>query len=185
LSFLSVFLFFQKGLFMAKQKARQKNPSVFWRIMISLVGAALILIAAVQLLLYVFGATAPADISVRRVGGANDGAPVGQRYEWSVDYTFTDDAGNTRSGHTTRRGSDMSPGVTDDTAYYFPFAPFISALESDAAPGWHQLIFTVLGLFLLIVMNRGRKTKPRVRQTDVQPQDVTDYDDSIEDRFHN
>jgi anti-sigma-K factor RskA len=37
---------------MAKSKAQKKKSSVFWRVAISAVGAALILIAVFQLLLY-------------------------------------------------------------------------------------------------------------------------------------
>ncbi len=169
---------------MAKTKAQKKKANVFWRIAISAVGAAMILIAVFQLFLFFFGATAAADISTRRVGGSNDGAPVSQRYEWSVDYTFKDTGGKTHSGHTTRRGSDTSSGVTDDLVYYFPFAPFISALESDADPGLHQLIYVVLGAFLLIVMNNKKKTHSKPVKRTVRPEDLTDYDDSVEDQYH-
>jgi hypothetical protein len=77
----------------------------------------------------------------------------------------------------------LSSGVTDDTAYYFPFAPFISALESDATPGLHQLIYIVLGVFLLVVMNKRKKPRSKHKKT-VLPKDLTDYDDSVEDQYH-
>jgi hypothetical protein len=165
-------------------KVKKNDSGVFWRIVISLVGAALILIAASQLLLYFLGETAEAAITTDRRGGANDGAPVNQRYEWSVDYTFLEPNGNPHSGHTTRRGSDMSAGVTDHTVYYFPFAPFISALESDASPGLSQLIYAVLGIFLLIVMNKKKNTKIKAAKKVVHSADLTDYDDSVEDQLH-
>lgn len=165
-------------------KVHKKKSNVFWRVAISLVGAALILLAVSRLLLFFFGETAGASITTDRRGGANDGAAVNQRYEWSVDYTFVDQDGNTHSGHTTRRGSDMSARVTDKIVYYFTFAPFISALESDASPGLSHLIFVVLGVFLLVVMNKKKKTKaPLVKKT-IHPKDLTDYDDSVEEQYH-
>jgi hypothetical protein len=169
---------------MVRNKKNQKESNLFWRIAISLVGAALILLAVSRLLLFFYGETAPARITTDRRGGANDGASVNQRYEWSVDYTFKDQSGGTHSGHTTRRGSDLSSGVTDDTVYYFTVAPFISALESDADPGLGQLILAVLGVFLLVVMNRKRKKRVRPLKKDVRPEHLTDYDDSVEDQYH-
>lgn len=155
---------------MSRKKNIQKMKSnLFWRVAISLVGAALVLIAVFQLMLFFLGETAAADISVRRVGGANDNALVSQRYEWSVDYTFKDQDGRIHSGHTTRRGSDTSAGVADDTVYYFPFAPFVNALERDAGPGLHQLVFVVLGVFLLIVMNKKKgKALPQNDKHNIQ-----------------
>ena len=58
---------------MAKKKKRSDKSKRLWRIFITAVGAALVLIAAVQLALYFFGASAPADVTVRRQGGADDG----------------------------------------------------------------------------------------------------------------
>ena len=140
-----------------KQSAFSK---ILWRIVISAVGIALILIAVFNLLLFFFGDTAVANISIRRVGRVDSGRPVSQRYEWSLDYTFKDTNGATRSGHTTRRGNDLSV-KTDSKVYYFPFAPFINALESDAEPNLIQPLFIVTGIFLLFIMNRKRKTARR------------------------
>ncbi len=125
---------------------------VFWRIVISAVGMVLILIAVFNLLLFFFGNTAVANVSIRRVGGVDSGRPVSQRYEWTLDYTFRDENSIIGSGHTTRRGSDLTV-KTDSKVYYFPFAPFINALESDAEPNLIQPLFIITGIFLIIFMN--------------------------------
>lgn len=140
---------------------KQSNLSkIFWRIVISAIGIALIVIAVINLLLFFFGDTAVANVSTRRVGGIDSGRLVSQRYEWSLDYTFKDENGITRSGHTTRRGNDISV-KSDSKVFYFPFAPFVSALESDVEPNLIQLLFIVTGIFLIFIMNRKRKTLRR------------------------
>lgn len=149
-------------------KRQSAFSRIFWRIAISAVGVALIVIAVSNLLLFFFGETSSVSVSTRRVGGASSGRPAEQRYEWSVDYTFTDRNGTAQSGHTTRRGSDLSV-QTDSTAYYFPFAPFINALESEVEPNLAQPLFVVLGIFLLYVMNHKTKVKKRARKTPETP----------------
>ena len=165
-----------------QMKNKCKPSKLFWRIVISAVGAALILIAVSNLALYFFGETASISVTTRRIGGANDQYELNQRYEWSLDYTFYDKNSVSHSGHTTRRGSDLPP-KTDSRAYYFPFAPFINALESEAQPNIGQLLFIVIGIFLLLVMNRKRnkaRPVPIVQNAD----DLKDYDDSVEELFH-
>jgi len=115
----------------SKKKEQSKISRAFWRIAISGVGVALILMAVSNLSLYFFGERTYAKVSARRVGGADDNYAATQRYEWSLDYTFKDRGGKTHNGHTTRRGSDM--GVkAESTVYYFPFAPFVNSLKSEA-----------------------------------------------------
>ncbi|MFZ7104551.1 MAG: hypothetical protein ACOWWO_18105 [Peptococcaceae bacterium] len=166
---------------MSKNQNKKRENSLFWRIAITLVGVALIWIAVSNLALYVFGETAAADVATRRVGGAGDGRPVNQRYEWSIDYTFRDKNGEEHSGHTTRRGSDISVKA-DSRVYYFPGAPFISTLESEARPNIGQPLFVVLGGFLIAVMNRRKKKRPAPAARTAQ--ELTDYDDSVEEQFH-
>lgn len=174
---------------MKKKKEQSKISKTFWRIAISAVGIALILIAAGNLLLFIFGNTASANVSIRRFGGADDGKPVSQRYEWSMDYTFADKDGNMHSGHTTRRGSDISV-KTDSRVYYFSFAPFISTLESEAEPNIGQPLFIGIGIFLLFIMNKKKKkavSKFKAVKTSNCEKDVlelNDYDDSVEEIFH-
>jgi hypothetical protein len=142
---------------MVRKNEQSKVSKIFWRIVISAVGIALILIAVGSLLLFFFGESAVANVNTRRYGGADDNRSVNQRYEWSLDYTFEDKEGNRHSGHTTRRGSDMSVNV-DRRVYYFTFAPFISALESEAEPNIGQPLYIAIGIFLLVVLN-GKKSK--------------------------
>lgn len=133
----------------------QRNQSPFWRIVISLVGLALIIIAVLQLALFLFGETAEAQVNVRRYGGADNGRPPNRRYNWSLDYTFHDRNGDIHNGTTTRQGSDMSVD-TDSLVYYFPSAPFVSALESDARPNLLQPVYIIIGAFLIFAMNKKR-----------------------------
>ncbi|HOD01716.1 MAG: hypothetical protein BWY46_01140 [Firmicutes bacterium ADurb.Bin300] len=126
---------------------------MFWRISITALGLALILISLVEVLLYFFGETAVADVSVRRVGGANGGRIVSQRYEWSIDYSFSDKTGVSHSGHSTRRGNDISV-KTENRVYYFPFAPYLNALKGEAKPNLSQPLYVLIGALLIYVMNK-------------------------------
>jgi hypothetical protein len=171
---------------MVKAKKQKKQSSLFWRIVITAVGVMLILLAVLRLLLFFFGTSTVADINVRRQGGANGGAP-GQRYEWAVSYTFTDQNGTERSGYAVYRGSDYSVNV-GSRVYYFSFASFLHALENDAEPGLSQPVMVALGVLLVFVMNKRKKTSKK-KSTPVRkplPSALPDdYDDSIEERFHN
>lgn len=171
---------------MVKEKKQKKQTSLFWRIVITAVGVILILLAVLRLLLFFFGTSAVADVNVRRQGGANGGAP-GQRYEWAVSYTFTDHNGTERSGYAVYRGSDYSVNV-GSRVYYFSFAPFLHALENDAEPGLSQPIIAALGILLMLAMNKRKKTSKK-KSTPVRKPPASrvpdDYDDSVEERFHN
>ena len=158
-----------------------KAANIFWRIFISAVGAALIFIGIINLLLFFFGTAASAVVTTRRVGGADDGRVSNQRYQWSIHYTFTDADGANRDGYATRRGSDTSVKI-ETKVYYFPFAPYIHALESDAAPGLSQPLYICLGVLLIVVMNR--KKKPAKRKPIKDSSELTDYDDSVEEQYH-
>lgn len=172
-----------------KQSKQQRLTGLLWRILVSVIGLALILMALVHLLLFLFGETAAADVALRRFGGADTGKPPSARYQWSLDYTFTDDSGEKHDGHATRRGSDSSV-KSDVRVYYFTFAPFLNTLESEAEPNLGQGLLIGVGLFLLVVMNKKRKIV--VRKKGKFPPDaalegtkIDDYDDSVEDVFHN
>jgi len=182
---------------MSKNKINNKSNSsdLFWRIIISLVGIALIFMAVVNLMLFFFGETAYANVATRRVGGATDNSSVDYRYEWSLDYTFTDKNGEQRSGHTTRRGSDMSV-KTDNKVYYFPFAPAINSLDSEAKPSVSQLVLFGFGVLLIYVMNskknksnKSSKSKSKSKKKDLtnnynvinEEIEIHDYDDSVEE----
>jgi hypothetical protein len=166
-----------------------KASNIFWRMMITLIGLALVFVAVSGFLLYFFGETAAADVSVRRLRGADNGKPYEQRYQWSIYYSFYDDEGVLREGSTERRGSDISVEV-DDTAYYFPKAPYIHVLESNARPGFSQLFLVALGVFLIVVVNiprkreKSRHTAVRRADGELDVPDLEDYDDSVEEVFH-
>lgn len=162
---------------------KNKTSQLFWRIAISAVGLCLIAIALGSLLVFFIGDSAPVSVKTRRIGGSKDGMSPENRYEWSLDYSFTDKKGKVINGTTTRRGSDMSVR-TDSRVYYLSFAPYISFLESDAQPNISQPLFIVLGVFLIYVMNHRRKKKRRSSVTVRGPSDINDYDDSIEEQFH-
>ncbi len=166
---------------MPKKRKSNKHAKLFWRMAVTAVGAALLLIALSNLALYFFGTAAPAAVSTRRVGGANDGQPPNRRYEWSVHYTFRDKNGLEHSGNTTIRGVDITP-KTDSRVYYFPSAPFVSALESEAKPNTGQAVMAALGVLLILVMNSKKKKRPVPAARTVQ--ELTDYDDSVEEQFH-
>ena len=124
--------------------------SIFGKIILFIVGLMLILIASINILLFIFGDTSTANISTRRVGGSNDSYPAESRYEWSVDYDFLASDGNVYNGTTTRRGSDMGVKV-ENMVYYFSFQHRLNSLSSEVRPNAGQIIMMLLGGFLLSV----------------------------------
>ena len=129
------------------------QPSLLARVLISLLGIALIIMAIGNLMLFVFGETAMAEIHTRRTGGERTGAVNDKRYSWAVDYTFKAEDGELYSGHLTKLGSATSVQVSR-TIYYFPFAPYFNTTEDTAEPNFGQLVMVAIGVFLLIVMNQ-------------------------------
>ncbi len=174
---------------MAKTKKESKAAKLFWRIVISAVGVALIAMALANIALFFVGEKAVAQVSVRRVGGADDRFPANKRYEWAVSYTFKAADGETYNGYTNRRGGDL-PVRVENTVYYLPSFPAIHALSIEAQPNLGQLISVLLGVLLLSVMNRKQKKRPprhrAVRRPDgqIDVPDLEDYDDSVEELFH-
>jgi len=173
---------------MANRKEQSEISKIFWRITLSVLGIALILMAVCNISLFFFGKSTTAEVTTRRYGGADNNWPVSQRYEWSVDYTFSDKEGVIHSGHTNRRGNDMSVKV-ENTAYYFSFAPFINSLESEAEPNIGQPLLVGMGMLLLFVMNKKKKTSGRFKvvttpNDEVDVPKLNDYDDSVEEVFH-
>ena len=175
---------------------------MFWRVAISLVGAALILWALSDAALRLFGAQAPAVVHVRRVGGADVSRPPDAQYQWSVDYTFYVN-GRLYQGHEAARGSAVAVGHSD-TVRYFPFFPQIHSLSSDEPAVLGFFVSAGLGVLLVAAMNPGRKKtraaakagrsaiSPGLRASGGKPATMAyimthaeDYDDSLEEYYQN
>lgn len=138
---------------MSRIKRNSKGNGPLARILISLLGLAMILLGASRFALFFIGETTYADVNTRRVGGADNQYSADKRYEWSIDYTFTDADGEVHAGHTTRRGGDMGIKV-ESTVYYWPAAPFINGLEREVEPNLGQLVLVAIGILLIVLMNR-------------------------------
>lgn len=173
---------------MAKRKSKSSETPFFWRIVISLIGLSLILIALSTIALSFWGTSAVAQVSTRRIGGADPGKHANQRYEWSVSYTFKDASGQAYTGYTTKRGGDMAVPVGKNVRY-FPFAPYINALSTEAKLNWSQPLYFGLGYLLIAVINGKKKKKSHshaaYRRPDGQLDVPTleDYDDSVESLY--
>ena len=182
----------------------KKGTSVFWRIVISVIGILMLLIALNDISLNILGRSAVATVSTRRTGGANTGAAPERQYTWSIDYTFTAD-GKEYAGSTSAKGSAMSVEHGNVVKYY-SFAPFINSLEAGGSPWLSSIIMGGLGVLLIVVMN-GPKKKTKLRRKAVKKEpniiergvkecggkvtmswlmnNNSEYDDSIEEYYQN
>lgn len=161
--------------------AAKKQESLFWRILISAVGAALIFMSVSNLLLFFLGETATAAVETRRYGGERFNAPNDKRYSWYVDYTFRAEDGVLYEGHLSKLGSATSV-IVDNTIYYFPFAPFINTTAETAAPNFGQLVLFGAGVVLIAAVNQRRRPR-RTKAVAPRARTLTDYDDSVESTF--
>lgn len=123
---------------------------------LTFVGLILILLALVTSLIIVFGTETSAHVSVRRFGGAIDGAPANARYEWSLDYSFTASDGKSYNGTATRRGSDTSVKFTPRVKYLSSL-PRFNVLVDTSPYGIGQVLYLIMG-WLLIYLPRAPKT---------------------------
>lgn len=162
--------------------AAKTQESLFWRILISAVGAALIFMSVSNLLLFFLGETATAAVETRRYGGERFNAPNDKRYSWYVDYTFRAEDGVLYEGHLSKLGSATSVKV-DNTIYYFPFAPFINTTAETAAPNFGQLVLFGAGVVLIAAVNQRRRPR-RTKAVAPRARTLTDYDDSVESTFY-
>lgn len=160
---------------------------MFWRIIVSVIGIILILMAVGNLLLFIIGIKTTAAVTTRRYGGERQGAVNDKRYTWYVDYTFRAIDGKAYEGHMTKLGSATSVSVSK-TVYYFSFAPFLNTTEDTAEPNIGQLAMIAAGVYCLVVMN-NRKSRQSTAvaknktQRNIIPK-ITDYDDSIESIYN-
>ena len=70
---------------MAKQKKQSKASNQFWRIAISVVGLALIVLAVVNVSLFFWGESTSAKVTTRRLGGSDPGRPSNQIMATAAD----------------------------------------------------------------------------------------------------
>ena len=129
------------------------------RILITLLGIALIIYGVGMAMLGFVGTRATAVItSIRRQGGERDEAVPG-RYTYSIGYRFALPDGRIVDGSTTRIGDSVYVKATETSTApvrYFAFFPYFNALESQTGPGGGQLIVTIAGVFIIFAENRRR-----------------------------
>ena len=128
----------------------KKQSSVFGTLLLTIMGILLIIIALMNIVLFIVGDSTIADVSTRRFGGSTDGYPSSSRYQWSVDYSFKASDGKIYDGTSTRRGSDTSVKV-ERKVYYLPSQPRINALSSEVRPNVGQIIMIAIGGLLIYV----------------------------------
>lgn len=197
----------------AKHTSKSKASKVFWRWFISIVGVILILIALSEVVLGFIGDTAVANVSTRRTGYADTGAPPNRQYEWSIDYSFNVN-GKKYNGTTSAKGNAMSV-EHGNIVYYYSFAPFINSINAKDVPGIFNFIMIGLGILLLVVMNKSNKKSKKQKKKEklsaynnkIQEKNIiekginercgekvtmawlmenqTEYDDSIEEYYQN
>ncbi len=137
--------------------AKARTGNAFARILISLIGAALIFWGVATAALGFIGERETAIITdIRREGGARKDAKPG-RYTYNIGYTFQLDDGKNINGVTKRIGDSIylkADGKSTASVRYLSFFPYINALEQDTGLGFGQLIYIAAGGFLIVVMNR-------------------------------
>jgi len=139
-------------------KSNHHNPVM--RILITLLGAALVLWGVGTVVLGIVGECDTAVItSIRRQGGErSDGKPG--RYTYSICYTFTLPDGKSVDGSTTKISSAIyfkANGTSTAAVRYLKSAPFINTLEENTKPSFGQLALVAIGTFLMVVMNKRKE----------------------------
>lgn len=127
------------------------------RILITLLGLAIILWGISDCMLGFYGKEATAVItSIRREGGErNETTP--NRYTFNIGYTFTLPDGRVIDGFTKKIGSPVflkADGTSTTQVRYLPNFPYINALEEESGFGKRQVILIITGVFLIILVNR-------------------------------
>lgn len=132
------------------------------RILLTLLGVALIFMAAAEAVLGFAGESAPGVIThVRREGGERQEA-VANRYTYDISYTFTLPDGEKIDGSAKKVGDAVfvkTDGNSPTTVRYLPFCPQINTLEGRARLGLEQIVMLLVGAFLIYFINK--KQKPR------------------------
>jgi len=146
--------------------AKLNFKDIIKRFFITLIGVAFILYGLSTLLLGFMGERATAVITdIRREGGERNEVKRG-RYTYNISYTFILLDGKPVNGVTRSIGTAIflkADGNSKVSARYFSFFPSLNALASDTKPGIGQLIFIVIGIFLIYIINkRPKKVQRRI-----------------------
>lgn len=134
------------------------------RVLLSLLGIALILWAVVPLVLGIVGERAPGTIThVRREGGERPEAVAG-RYTYAIGYTFKLPDGTNIDGFTKKvsNGAFVKNPSTPVAVRYLKQLPLINVLESETEPSFGNLLLVAIGGFLLWLVN-GDRSKERAK----------------------
>lgn len=126
------------------------------RILITLLGIALILMGASEIMLGFAGKSTTAVITdIQREGGERTDGKSG-RYTYNISYTFTLPDGKEVGGFTKKVGDSVylkADGTSTTRVRYFPAFPYINAMEKDTGFGAGQLILILAGGVLIFLMN--------------------------------
>lgn len=142
------------------QRTNPKPKNYFFRILITLIGAGFIAWGLTTLALGFFGTNANAVITdIRREGGERNEVNRG-RYTYLMSYSFVLSDGKKVNGVSRYIGDSVylkADGKSKIPVRYFSFFPAINALASDTKPGIGQLLFLVIGIFLIYIINKRPK----------------------------
>lgn len=130
------------------------------RLLITLLGTAMILMGITELLLGFAGERTEAVVTdIRREGGERtDGIPG--RYTYNVGYTFTLSDGREINGFSKKIGDAVfvkASGKATVSIRYISVFPYLNTLEKDAGLGAGQLALILAGGALVFFMNKKRK----------------------------
>ena len=138
------------------------------RVLITLLGVALILQAVVSSALGIIGERGAAVVThIRReLGERNETIP--NRYTYMISYTFTTPDGQVVNDSTRHIGGAIyvkASGKQQVPVRYLRSFPIVNALEQDTGLSWGKFALLSIGVFLILVMNRPlrkvRSAKPK------------------------
>jgi len=139
---------------------KSKKNNIIPRILISLLGLALILWAISLLALGILGESSDATItSIRRQGGERDEAIPG-RYAYQIGYTFSLPDGRKYYGWQTKIAGNVylkADGKSIRSVRYLKKFPYINALEEDTKFNQGKVVLILVGGFLIYVINKKRE----------------------------
>lgn len=129
------------------------------RILISILGATFILWGTMSAALGIFGEQTTAVIThIRREGGERADV-IPNRYTYNISYAFTLPDGKEIHGFTKEIGDAVylkADGTGRIAVQYFKAMPYINTLEENPPFFLNPLILTVVGIFLIVQMNRKK-----------------------------